>query len=216
MVHLATPLTPRRRSRDDARAEKRRRILDAAKRVFQRLGYEGASMNDIVAEARVSKPTLYVYFQNKEGLFAALVEDLKSSQPEGALGLDPKATDVARALKDFGYKLIQLLTNPDHIAVLRMVIGAADKFPELGRILYNAGPCRGLTTVSRFLEAQVAAGRLDIDDIELAAWQFLELVKAGHMLPVVLNVGEPRSPQAMRRSIDRGVDVFVRGYAPTR
>lgn len=43
---------------------KRRQILDGAKRVFMRMGFDAASMNDVTREAGVSKGTLYVYFGN--------------------------------------------------------------------------------------------------------------------------------------------------------
>ncbi len=50
------------------------RILKAACRIFANCGYEGASIQDIVKAARVTKPTLYYYFKSKEGLYRALVE----------------------------------------------------------------------------------------------------------------------------------------------
>lgn len=53
--------------------EKRARILDAAKRVCQRTDLDSAKMADIAAEARVSKGTLYRFFDNKEDLLVAMV-----------------------------------------------------------------------------------------------------------------------------------------------
>ena len=51
---------------------KRRQILDGARRVFLSAGFDGASMGEIAKAARVSKGTLYVYFDSKEALFEAL------------------------------------------------------------------------------------------------------------------------------------------------
>src|SRR5690606_39140051 len=53
---------------------KREQIIQGAKRVFMKLGFDGASMNDITREAGVSKGTIYVYFENKEDLFVAMVD----------------------------------------------------------------------------------------------------------------------------------------------
>jgi len=53
---------------------KREQIVAGAWRVFKRKGFDAASMNDITREAGVSKGTIYVYFSNKEDLFAALVD----------------------------------------------------------------------------------------------------------------------------------------------
>ena len=52
---------------------KRRQILEGARRLFLSKGFDAASMGDIAREAGVSKGTLYVYFDNKEVLFTALV-----------------------------------------------------------------------------------------------------------------------------------------------
>src|SRR5690606_26724115 len=53
---------------------KRAQILAGAERVFNSMGFDAASMNDITREAGVSKATIYVYFSGKEELFAELFE----------------------------------------------------------------------------------------------------------------------------------------------
>jgi len=67
---------PKRRGRplvDD----KRRRILDAAIRVFSERGYHGTAMPDVAAAARVSTGTLYYYFEHKEKLVNEAYRDAK-------------------------------------------------------------------------------------------------------------------------------------------
>src|SRR3954447_12853731 len=51
---------------------RRSRLLEAAGRVFARLGYDQASVEDIAFEAGIGKPTLYRYFPGKEALFEAV------------------------------------------------------------------------------------------------------------------------------------------------
>lgn len=53
--------------------DKRARILAAAREVCARMGYEAATMDAVAAEARVSKGTLYNFFDNKEHLFLSTV-----------------------------------------------------------------------------------------------------------------------------------------------
>jgi len=57
-----------------AREKERRRqqIIVAAKRVFSKKGFNKATMEDIAAEAELSPGTLYLYFKNKEELYASL------------------------------------------------------------------------------------------------------------------------------------------------
>jgi AcrR family transcriptional regulator len=56
--------------KDDAR----QRILRSALKIISNCGYEGASIQEIVKAAKVTKPTLYYYFGSKEGLHSALVD----------------------------------------------------------------------------------------------------------------------------------------------
>ena len=55
-------------------SDPRQRLLDAGLKQFANRGYAGASVLDIVQDAKVTKPTLYYYFESKEGLFQALVD----------------------------------------------------------------------------------------------------------------------------------------------
>lgn len=53
--------------------EVRVRILDAAKKLFREKGFEGVSLNEIVAAVGVKKPTIYYYFGDKQGLFVEVL-----------------------------------------------------------------------------------------------------------------------------------------------
>jgi len=57
-------------------AEKTEAILDGAMREFLTHGYAATSMDRVAAAAGVSKATVYSHFQDKEGLFAALIQQL--------------------------------------------------------------------------------------------------------------------------------------------
>jgi AcrR family transcriptional regulator len=62
--------TPERRERE--RQRRRQEILDAAKKVFSRRGFKGATMEDIASEAELSTGTLYLYFKSKDELYFSL------------------------------------------------------------------------------------------------------------------------------------------------
>jgi TetR/AcrR family transcriptional regulator len=59
--------------REREREQRRNDIVDAAERVFFAKGWTGATMDDVAEEAELSKATLYLYFKNKEDLYAAIV-----------------------------------------------------------------------------------------------------------------------------------------------
>jgi TetR/AcrR family transcriptional regulator len=65
-------LTPPTTSLDNSKV--RERLLAGAARLFARKGYASTTVREIVAEAGVTKPVLYYYFQNKEGLYSEIME----------------------------------------------------------------------------------------------------------------------------------------------
>ena len=95
------PSTGPGRPKDQA---KRLAILEAAKTLFMRNGYEGSSMDAIAAEAGVSKLTVYNHFTDKETLFSAAVKSKCEEQlpelffdlPDGA-SLEKVLLNIAAA-----------------------------------------------------------------------------------------------------------------------
>ena len=91
---------PRETSPAGADPEKRQRILDAAVRTFGRRGYHDAKIAEIAAEARVAEGTVYLYFRNKEHLFATVFDEkmdqLLARGREIAAGEDPASERLTR------------------------------------------------------------------------------------------------------------------------
>jgi AcrR family transcriptional regulator len=192
--------------------DKRAQILKGAREVFLARGFDAASMGDIARAAGVSKGTIYVYFENKERLFATLVEEECRVIGDWMNVLDPAEHDVRAALIKLGRGYLEALMRPGHIAWLRTVIGATEQFPELGQVFLNSGPRRGIDRLTEWLRTRIGDGELRIDDVELAAWQFLMMCQGSVMLPMMLG-GEPRPTSArLEQVVVRAADVFIAGY----
>src|ERR1700744_55294 len=94
----------------------RRRLLEAGLKLFANRGYAGTAVQDITEEACVTKPTLYYYFENKESLFQALVDQemderlrlMREVAPPGKPTVD-QLTDIITALTDFARRQPDLL-----------------------------------------------------------------------------------------------------------
>lgn len=67
-------------SREERRAQTRRRLLDAAADVFARRGFHGASVEEIAAQAAFTQGALYANFAGKEELFLAVIDDRMAGQ----------------------------------------------------------------------------------------------------------------------------------------
>lgn len=192
--------------------EKARQILDGARAVFLRDGFDGASMNDIARVAGVSKGTLYVYFASKESLFAALIRHDKRQQAEQTCRFDDTSGDVRQVLTTMGTSLAQMLCRPDHVAQVRTVIAVAPRFPEIGRAFYEAGPKHGLDRFSRYLDGQVALGVLAIDDTRMAAGQFTQLCLGDAHKRVMFGVCDTIDPDEIATNVAAAVAIFMKVY----
>jgi AcrR family transcriptional regulator len=194
---------------------KRRQIMDGARTIFLSAGFDGASMNDIAREAGVSKGTLYAYFTSKDELFEAIIRAEKAQYAE-RLCVFKREGDVRDMLTDFGVRLIRRMSDPGTLALGRVVIAAAEKFPHVGRAFYEAGPLYGATRLAAELSALEAAGALKIPDPERAAWQFVDLCQSYVYKRLLFGVVDSLGSEEIERAVEAGVEVFLRAYGTSR
>ncbi len=204
--------SPSPATEDSPESAKRRQILEGARQVFLASGFDGASMGEIAKAAGVSKGTLYVYFDSKESLFAALTLEEKQGLAEVLFKLDADDPDVRSVLTQLGHTYLSRMGTPEHISSIRMVIGAADKFPALGQAFYEAGPCQGVARLAAYFDRQVEAGRLSIEDTGVAAQHFLDLCSSGLMKRQLFAVGGPPTQDEIKTNVANAVRVFFAAY----
>ncbi|MET3890605.1 AcrR family transcriptional regulator [Bosea sp. OAE506] len=194
--------------------EKRRQILDGAQAIFHAQGFDAASMNEIAAAAGVSKGTLYVYFEDKEHLFIALIEREREKHRQHMYHALAEHPDLAHALTGFGINLVRLVTDPFALSAHRIVLGVAERMPELGREFYERGPLLGGQRLAAFLERRIAAGELAIADPVLAAAQFADLCQSTLLRPRLFNAERrPPTEAEIAHVVDAAVTMFLARYA---
>jgi AcrR family transcriptional regulator len=191
---------------------KRRQIVDGARSVFLARGFDAASMGDIAKEAGVSKGTLYVYFKNKEELFAAIVQQECGTHAEGAFPLVNHDSDVEGVLTRIGTQLVSFLCRPEKASSLRIVIAIADRMPEIGKTFYETGPAYGIKRLAEYLEVQVRAGNLAIEDCEVAAAQFIDACQSTLFKPMLFNFAPPPTTDRIRDVVRIAVRAFLAAY----
>jgi AcrR family transcriptional regulator len=196
----------------DDDSAKRRQIIEGARSVFLAQGFDAASMNDIARAAGVSKGTLYVYFNNKEELFESIVEEECDAQAEGIFDLDPNDRDVEAVLTRMGVAYVKFLCRPEKASAVRTVIAIADRMPEIGKRFYESGPAEGIARLAAYIDAQVEAGVLKVEDSKIAAAQFMESTHAILFKPIVFNFAPAPSDEQVERSVLIAVKVFLAAY----
>jgi len=191
---------------------KRRQIIEGARALFLAQGFDAAGMDAIARKAGVSKGTLYVYFESKEQLFEAIVEDERGAQAEQIFSLDPENRDVAAVLTSLGTAYARFLCQPAKASALRTVIAIAERMPELGRKFYEFGPKCGMERLAAYLTAQCEAGVLAIEDRELAAAQFLDSCQSTMFKPVMFGSGAAPSDERIAHVVGTAVRTFLKAY----
>jgi AcrR family transcriptional regulator len=207
---IASPAHVRGEEGDTA---KRRQIVEGARTIFLDRGFEGASMGEIARCAGVSKGTLYVYFQNKEQLFCAIMEEERRAHFASILAID-SGLPVDAALRTFGERLLSFLLDTKKIAAMRTAMGIAERMPEVGRDFYERGPGQTIRLVRNYLEHKAAEGELAIADLDLAATQFLDLIQSSLIRPALFGIEVPAAerPARVARVVESGVSVFLKAY----
>lgn len=122
---------------DDQRsALQRQHILKGARTVFLEKGY-GGGMESIATLAGVSVPAIYRLVGNKDALFEMMIMGEARQIARRLPSLDLKGPDPDGSLKDLGAALILQFSEPDVLALLRMIIGSLDRFPALGEQFFR-------------------------------------------------------------------------------
>jgi AcrR family transcriptional regulator len=210
-VDAASCSPGRRAAGEDPR--KRDQILEGAKRVFMKAGFDAATMNDITREAQVSKGTIYVYFNNKEDLFAALIERERMRLVASIRSALSAREPVRETLLQFGCTFTPHVLSPGSIYAMRTVMGVIDRMPKLASRFFTTGPESVRSVIESYLAEQVEAGTLEIDDVSLAAVQFLELCTAGlFKLRLFGNIDAEIPQDEIRRRVESAVRLFLCAY----
>ena len=190
-------------------------ILAAARELFLDAGYGNTSMDAVAKHAGVSKSTLYAHFENKEQLFGAVVGGVRQILHDSLKGISTRdERDVAKMLRAIGTQFMSYVTAPHTLAIFRVVIGELNKFPELGREMYNSGNLLITSLIADFFRQWTEAGLLAADDPVLAARQFLTLVKGDLQFRCLCQIDQEPSEAEIKRNVNAAVAMFLAHYGP--
>jgi TetR/AcrR family transcriptional regulator, mexJK operon transcriptional repressor len=179
-----------RLTREEA-ARRAERVVEVAGKMFLERGFEATSMEAVAEKAGIAKPTLYAWYGEKSQLFRAvltvLIEEFLA--PLARQDEDLEGTDVHTTLVEIGRRLLAVVSSPEAAAVARILGAQAERFPELERYSYEKGWLAAVKMLARVLMHYADRKEIIIDDPELAADLFLNLV-----------LGRPARIKAMRHT----------------
>jgi AcrR family transcriptional regulator len=207
-------LLPSCSSRREARRLSRREaILNVAAESFLEHGYAGTTMSAIAAALGGSKGTLWSYFPSKEVLFAAVIDRVTTDFRAQLSPILNSHDGTRTALRRFCLEFLRKLTSPEGIALHRLVVGEASRFPEVGCIFYERGPRQTQQLLADFLAEAMARGELRAEDPLSAARQLTGMFMFGSHQQLLMATIESVEPDAIEAEVDRAMTTFWRAYA---
>lgn len=187
-------------------------VLEGALRVFLRDGFDGASVDDIAREAGVSKATLYSYFRDKRLLFTEICNtECRRQTAEAEAALDYSAP-IEALLTFAAERIAGFLMSDFGRNMFRLVVAEGQRFPEIGRAFYRNGPGLIHDRLVHHMKHLVDAGKLRIEDYDLAADQFAQLCKAYIHERLIFGLSDEIRPEDVEKSVRGAVAMFMARY----
>ncbi len=192
----------------DSPVEKIEQIFSGAMQEFLVHGYAGTSMDKVAACAGVSKATVYSHFQDKQGLFKALIEKLAQERFQLVFGKEPLEGDPKIVLRSLvGLALNQMLLDQEYCAFKRVLIGESDRFPELAQLCVRSMIKPAIEILTIYLASRP---ELKIPDPEATAriifGSLIHFVMTQEMMH-----GKEIIPMESDRIIDALLDMVLKG-----
>ena len=193
--------------------EKRALIVAAATALFLQLGYDRTSLARIAECSGVSRATLFKQFPTKAALFDAIVTESWSTADEED---PPPAGNVVDGLGIIGRRYAVLLGRAQMTDLFRIVIAELPRFPELAHAQFSHGKMPYFESVRSYLLAEHEAGTVRIEDVDLAATQFLGMISNYVFWPTLLVPGWEVSAERVAQVVDEAVRTIAARYATTQ
>lgn len=154
---------------DEAKDERRSQLLYAALDEFFEKGFSAARMDDIARRAKLSKGTLYLYFDSKKAMFQELIDELAIPKIEGIEQIARSAPSIDEALDRFALLGPMLVRESKLPILMKILIGDSQTFPDILADYRKNVLERILAAVASLLEREAERGAITVEDPYLMA-----------------------------------------------
>ncbi len=181
-------------------------ISRAAREIFLRDGFAGASMDDIARRAGVTKQTVYRYFPSKLDMFRAALESCAESVPAAHVF---GSRDIGIELYDYAVRFLRFHLLPEQLDIYRLLVSEGRKAPGVGDVFYANGPGRSCAMLESFVEKHVPG----IHDVERKVFCFIAMLL--HLrAPLLFGIRDAYPDDEIRGYARNVVDIFLCGILP--
>jgi AcrR family transcriptional regulator len=188
-------------------------VLSSARRRFLEAGYASACINDIAQGAGVSTKTVYRLFDSKGEIFNAVVTDrIARFNVEVDQGL-LKHPDLHHQLEQILIAYGRLALDPETIAINRLAVAEADRFPEIAASFYQRAIVTTTAVFEVWLRSQRDKGAIKIGDVSLAAGFLRGMMTMEPQRAVMLGQRQAPDDEEIRARATECAAIFLKGCA---
>jgi TetR/AcrR family transcriptional regulator, mexJK operon transcriptional repressor len=201
-----------RPSHDEA-IKRDERLIEIAASMFMERGFEGTSIDAVAEAASIGKATLYARYKDKGELFAAVlqrqIDRWLAMNETGEQAMTGRIEDVLLAR---ARRTVAVALTPEAIAINRIVIAEATRFPNLAKLVHQQGWQRSNAAVAAVLDGFAKNGQIEVEDTDVAADLFLSLV-IGRQTRLAM-LGIETDPAQIDQRVQAAVELFLNGVRP--
>lgn len=192
--------------------QKRNKIIEVATKLFLEQGYKATSLDQIVGICGGSKQTLYRYFDNKEGLFIAVLDHNVKNHFEFVSHLSEQPNrSLSDILEDFAVQyLTKICTNP-LLGLNRIIASDFNQHSDIPQQYWQNSPTQVHQQLIDFLENAPVCQTLAIEDTPLACGQLLALIKLDYLQLALIGFALPKA-EPLRQHARQAVSAFLKLY----
>jgi TetR/AcrR family transcriptional repressor of mexJK operon len=185
------------------------RLRQSALELFLAQGFDATTMDSVARKAGITRRTLYARYPDKRTLFVEVIGWARTRHPWVEPDFKVDVADLRGALTAMARAAVARAIEAELLLLDRLVMNEWRRFPDL--VLFDGSKPLSprAQLVMDVLRWHAQAGEIAVDDIEIAAEQFLAMVS---MIPARLaSVGVYRPPEVEEKHIQHAVSLFIRG-----
>jgi len=190
-------------------------IIEAASKLFLNNGFGSVSMDAIAKHAKVSKPTLYSHFHDKEALFSEIMNTMCESAGGSQVleTLEHETRPPKQVLTEIGRTKLDLVLNWQGLSLARIVFAETTRFPSLGHTFWETGPKHYYDALEIYFEKLDKEGALKIPYPAKSTMNFDGMLMWGFIFPLLLGIVPLPSEREIHDHVDGVVADFLRIHA---
>lgn len=195
-------------------AARREQLIAVAEQLFLQHGFANTSVNTIVRDAGGSLATLYAEFGSKEALFESVLSERAARFFPDDRRSPRQPLDARAELRAVATHMLKRMLSPDGLAVYRLAVHEAPRFPALRKALLEVGLPGLVTRTARYLGDLAAAGTLSVASsagaMRAAAGQLIALVQGQMVFSAAC--GAEFSARERAAHVNAAVEAFLAIY----